>query len=132
MGERCIGSSSDDVRACLDYDHGNDVLDTIVFADRSQKLAIHAKRITVMDRDMRCLRDLWQTIDPESPIGYPSSLTNETHRRHDAEEHQRLNVQREKALMKARQYQRRNQPLPNKLAHFLKGWDITSGTRIRR
>ena len=58
MGERCIGSSLDDVRACLDYDHGNDVLDTIVFADRSQKLAIHAKRITFMDRDIHCLRDL--------------------------------------------------------------------------
>ena len=37
--------------------------------DGRQKLAIHAKRITISDKDMRILRDLWGTIDPTSTIG---------------------------------------------------------------
>ena len=129
MGTRRFGCPPDDVRACVDYGNGNDVLNCCAFANSSQKLAIHAKRVTTMDKDMRCLRDLWQTIDPESPIGHPSSLTNETRRRNDAEEARRLNTQREKALMKARQYQRRKEPLPSKLAHFSKAYNINSGGR---
>jgi len=35
----------------------------------SQKLAIHAKRQTVMNKDIHCLRDLWYSIDPTSHIG---------------------------------------------------------------
>src|SRR5579859_1676234 len=34
-----------------------------------QKLAYHAKRITIMSNDMKILHDLWQTIDPSSSIG---------------------------------------------------------------
>jgi hypothetical protein len=33
------------------------------------KLAIHAKRVTVMSRDHVMLRDMWAVLDPESPIG---------------------------------------------------------------
>jgi hypothetical protein len=34
----------------------------------SNKLAIHARRVTVMPQDVRLLRDLWQMIDPSHPI----------------------------------------------------------------
>src|SRR5271170_5023592 len=36
------------------------------------KIAIHAKRKTIMDHDMQLLRDLWKTIAPESAVGKES------------------------------------------------------------
>ena len=36
------------------------------------KIAIHAKRKTIMDHDMQPLRDLWKSIAPESAIGKES------------------------------------------------------------
>jgi len=34
--------------------------------DVRQRLAIHAKRVTVTQKDMGCLRDIWRAIDPET------------------------------------------------------------------
>src|SRR5271155_325256 len=36
------------------------------------KIAIHAKRKTIMDHDMQLLQDLWKTIAPESAVGKES------------------------------------------------------------
>jgi hypothetical protein len=33
------------------------------------RLAIHAKRQTIMDKDIKLLRSFWQRINPESSIG---------------------------------------------------------------
>jgi hypothetical protein len=33
------------------------------------KLAIHAKPVTVMSRDHVILHDMWAVLDPDSPIG---------------------------------------------------------------
>jgi hypothetical protein len=41
----------------------------------SNKLALHARRVTVMPKDIRLLRDLWQTIDPSHPIAKLSPET---------------------------------------------------------
>jgi len=46
-------------------------------ADYSNKIAIHAKRRTIMHHDMQLLRDLWTTIAPESAIGADSRDTRE-------------------------------------------------------
>jgi len=40
--------------------------------DYRNKLAIHAKHITIQPKDMSLLRDLWHSIDPASPIGDPT------------------------------------------------------------
>ena len=48
----------------LTYDiHYSDIV------DYRNKLAIHAKRVTIQAKDMSLLRDLWHSIDPLSPIG---------------------------------------------------------------
>jgi histone H3/H4 len=40
--------------------------------DYRNKLAIHAKRVTIQPKDMSLLRELWHSIDPMSPIGDPT------------------------------------------------------------
>ena len=48
----------------LTYDiHYSDIV------DYRNKLAIHAKRVTIQAKDMSLLRDLWHSIDLLSPIG---------------------------------------------------------------
>ena len=39
----------------------------------SNKIAIHAKRQTIMYHDMQLLRDLWKSIAPESALGAESN-----------------------------------------------------------
>jgi len=45
--------------------------DTLPFkaVDCRNKLAIHAKRVTIQPKDMSLLRDLWHSIDPTSSMG---------------------------------------------------------------
>ena len=73
-----------------------------------------------MHKDMECLRDIWATIDPRSPIGNLSALSHETRRRHDALERRKLIAKREAALRKANELQRTGQPIPRQLSHFLR------------
>ena len=40
--------------------------------DYRNKLAIHAKRVTIQAKDMSLLWELWHSIDPVSPIGDPT------------------------------------------------------------
>src|SRR5436190_21996508 len=40
--------------------------------DYRNKLAIHAKRVTIQPKDMSLLWELWHSIDPVSPIGDPT------------------------------------------------------------
>jgi histone H3/H4 len=48
--------------------------DTLTFkvVDCRNKLAIHAKRVTIQPKDMSLLRDLWHSIDPTSPMADPT------------------------------------------------------------
>ena len=48
--------------------------DTLPFkaVDCRNKLAIHAKHVTIQPKDMSLLRDLWHSIDPTSPMGDPT------------------------------------------------------------
>ena len=88
---------------------------------------IHAKRQTVMPKDMQCLRDLWKTIDPTSPIGRESKLTQDTRRAHDKVFFSRMVEQRTAACAKARDAARRGMQLDRATAHFIKGLDLRTG-----
>lgn len=48
------------------------------FLINSLKLAYHAKRVTLMDKDVKLLRDLWFYIDPNSPIGKEHAVFQST------------------------------------------------------
>ena len=89
--------------------------------DDRQKLAIHAKQVTIKVEDQRLLRDLIYTIDTGSSLGAISSATAATQRRHNDEEHSKLMKQRALAIEQARALDAKGEALPKKLAHFLKG-----------
>jgi hypothetical protein len=94
----------------------------------SQKLAIHAKRQTVMNKDIHCLRDLWYSIDPTSPIGSSEGhqkIVSENKRKFD----KKLAVQRENAALKIHHLRKIGQEIPKKLEHFMKGIDVGSLVR---
>jgi len=94
----------------------------------SQKLAIHAKRQTLMNKDIHCLRDLWYSIDPTSPIGSSEGHQNlvlENKRKFD----KKLVTEREKAALKIHSLRRAGQEIPKKLEHFMKGVDVDSLVR---
>ena len=91
-----------------------------MFTDQVKNWQSMQKWITVMNKDMECLRDIWATIDPSSPIGNLSALSRETRRRHDALAHRKLIAKREAALRKAKELCRIGQPIPCHLSHFLK------------
>jgi histone H3/H4 len=54
------------------------------------RLAIHAKRQTVMDRDMKLLRDLWKRINPDCAIGADDRATMEIKKRNQEAEKARI------------------------------------------
>jgi len=85
----------------------------------SQKLAIHAKRTTVMPRDMHCLLDLWSTIDPTSPIGRESALTRATREREAQAGRRRLAKQLAAARDKAAAARAQGRSVDRRTAHFL-------------
>ena len=87
---------------------------------RRQKLSFHAKRKTVMNKDMEILRDIWKTIDPESPIGRESGLTLQTRLRHFRAEQNRIGKLRLEAARKAERLRAHGMEVPPKLAHFLR------------
>src|SRR4030095_1118052 len=94
----------------------------------SQKLAIHAKRQTVMNKDIHCLRDLWYSIDPTSPIGSSEGhqkIVSENKRKFD----KKLAVQRENAALKIHHLRKIGQEILKKLEHFMKGIDVGSLVR---
>src|ERR1700689_213928 len=83
-------------------------------------LALHARRVTVMLKDMKLLRDLWRYIAPEHVIARASLESLEAVRRvniHDEVLKQRSCAS---ALMRYRVLQRLNQPIPRQLEHFCK------------
>jgi len=91
----------------------------MICLDDRQKLAIHAKRQTVMPKDMEILRDLWQTIDPTCTIGYPSSLTTRSNELRRAEAQRKIKKQEGAAMTQYHNYIKMNKQPPAKLLHFL-------------
>lgn len=73
-----------------------------------------------MNKDMEILRDIWKTIDPESPIGRESGLTLQTRVRHFRAEQNRIGKLRLEAARKAERFRTRGMEVPPKLAHFLR------------
>ena len=73
-----------------------------------------------MNKDMEILRDIWKTIDPESPIGRESGLTLQTRLHHSRVEQNRIGKLRLEAARKAERFRARGMEVPPKLAHFLR------------
>ena len=99
------------------------------------KLAIHAKRQTVMVHDMQLLRGLWKRINCESAIGADDADTVRQKAENANREKRRVEMARVKACKTARRYRAEGKPLPKGLANFLKGINIdayTSNRVVRR
>jgi hypothetical protein len=78
-----------------------------------------SKRTTVMPRDMHCLLDLWNTIDPTSPIGRESALTRATREREVHAGRRRLAKQVAAARDKAAAARAQGRSVDRRTAHFL-------------
>jgi hypothetical protein len=90
--------------------------------------AIHAKRQTVMNKDIHCLRDLWYSIDPTSPIGSSEGhqrIVWENKRKFD----KKLVAQCENAALKIHHLKTIGHEIPKKLEHFMRGIDVDSLVR---
>ena len=95
------------------------------------KLAIHAKRQTVMVHDMQLLRGLWKRINCESAIGADDADTVRQKAENANREKRRVEMARVKACETARRYRAEGKPLPKGLANFLKGINIDAYTLNR-
>ena len=76
-----------------------------------------------MNKDIQCLRDLWYSINPTSPIGSSDGhqkIVQQNKEKFD----QKLVVQRENAALKIRHLRAIGQEIPKKLKHFMKGIDV--------
>ena len=72
-----------------------------------------------MNKDIQCLRDLWYSIDPTSPIGSSDGhqkIVQQNKEKFD----QKLVVQHENAPLKIRHLRAIGQEIPKKLEHFMK------------
>jgi hypothetical protein len=84
----------------------------------SQRVACHAKRITIQPKDMRLVRDLIFTFDPENALGQaqPERIVEWSRMQREAQR------TRDKDLKEAREKKctliARRQPVPKKLEHF--------------
>ena len=87
----------------------------------SNKLALHALRVTVMPKDIRLLRELWRYVAPDHTIARLSDSSIESLCRANAHDDvlkqrsRRGAVQRREALMAL------NQPVSKALEHFCGG-----------
>ena len=81
---------------------------------------------------MECLRDLWAVIDPTSPIGRRSGLTQATRRRHDTEAARRLAARRKAAVARADRLLQARRLIPKPLAHFLRGGPWNGGQQGKK
>ena len=84
------------------------------------RLALHARRVTVMPKDMKLLRDLWRYIAPEHIIARASMESLEAVRRANLHNEALKQRSRANALTRYRALQRLNQPIPRQLEHFCK------------
>jgi histone H3/H4 len=84
------------------------------------RLALHARRVTVMPKDMRLLRDLWRYIAPEHVIAKASLESLEAVRRANLHDEVLKQRSRASALTRYKALQSLNQPIPCQLEHFCK------------
>jgi len=85
-----------------------------------------------MQKDMDILRDIWNTIDPESHIGRASDFhTTTTRTRHRNAEDERILQQREQARQEAATHHQLGRAVPRRIEHFLRGADERDMARRR-
>ena len=95
-------------------------------------LALHARRVTVMPKDMKLLRDLWRYIAPEHVIARASLESLEAVRRANIHDEVLKQRSRANALMRSSALQRLNQPIPRQLEHFCKDLEQSQALHFYR
>jgi|SRR5271170_167489 len=93
----------------------------------SNRLALHAGRVTVMPKDMKLLRDLWKYIAPTHAIARASDESLEAVRRANLHDEVLKQRARANALARRRQLMQLNQPVPRALEHFCVGLRQNTG-----
>jgi hypothetical protein len=85
-----------------------------------------------MQQDMDILRDIWNTIDPESHIGSTSEFhTNTTRTRHRNAEDEWILQQREQARQEVATHHQLGRSVPRRIEHFLRGTNERDVARRR-
>ena len=84
------------------------------------RLALHARRVTVMPKDMKLLRNLWRYIAPDHVIAKASLESLEAVRRANLHDQALKQRSRANAFTRYRALQRLNQPVPRQLEDFCK------------
>jgi len=94
----------------------------VLYMEMTRKMALHAKRQTIMKKDSELLRDLWNTIDPSSPIGQLSEFSKTSNGLYNSQAQQRTQNARLEAWDKREQLEAMNSAVPSSITHFLRGW----------
>ena len=94
------------------------------------RLAIHAKRQTIMNQDMQLLRNLWKRINPESAIGAEDSATNKIKNRNQRAELERIERAKKTAEIQVAAAKANGtlHKLPLGLAHFCLRHDVITAS----
>jgi histone H3/H4 len=91
----------------------------IMLFEMTQQLAIHAKRQTVMCRDMELIRDIIHTIDPSNVLGDKCQARKDNWKRLQKD----ADVKCDKAIIRAKEEikksREKGQRVPNRLVRFL-------------
>jgi uncharacterized protein YeeX (DUF496 family) len=97
----------------------------------SNKLALHARRVTVMPKDVRLLRDLWKYISPNHAIARMSDeMVEGIVRANRVDEHLKKKA-RMAAWERRERLRRLGQPIPAGLTHYLRGCALENGVVTR-
>jgi len=83
-----------------------------------------------MQHDMKLLRDLIYTMDPENPIGAPAPDTEKIMLLRKLRETKKLALATRKAHEQREYHLSRGMDIPKKLAHFLK--EDVKGNKLRQ
>ena len=98
----------------------------LLFIDYRNKLAIHAKRVTVTEKDFKLLRDLWFTIEPNNHIAKRSDESKQAEAHGKRRELGRLHRYKQKHYKILRSCMLRRDVIPWKTIRLLDGWDLIS------
>jgi hypothetical protein len=93
---------------------------------------LHAKRVTVMPKDIRLVRDLWKCIKPDDPIAQMSDETMDGIVRANRLDEALKMKQRQAAYEKKVGLERIGARVPRWLSHYLAGVTTdTAGNFVR-
>jgi len=103
---------------------------TMLF-EMANRVAIHARRVTIQPKDIALVRELWGYIKPSDPI---AKLTDETINSIDLAKRRIEELkkkQRERSWQKHKELRTRGERIPNSLTHYLNGVQEVHGEYLR-